>query len=77
MRMRKRVGEICRLTAQKMGADVEYIVHESYSSLINDNQITALVQETAEEVLGKDNVVIEEFPDPVSYTHLDVYKRQM
>lgn len=90
MRMRKRVGEICRLTAQKMGADVEYIVHESYSSLINDNQITALVQETAEEVLGKDNVVIEEFPDlgcedfsffaekkPSCYFHLGCYDEKL
>ena len=90
MRMRNRVEQICRLSAQKMGAEVEFIVHESYGSLINNNQVTGLVQETAEELLGKENVVIEEFPDlgcedfsffaekkPSCYFHLGSYNEKL
>ena len=88
--IRKRVGEIVNLTAEKMGAGAEYIVDESYGPLINDDDVTGLVQETAEEVLGKENVVIEEYPElgcedfayfaaakPACFFHLGCYNESL
>ena len=89
IRMRKRVKEICCLTAKKMGADAEVMFYESYGSLINDDCITQIVKNSAEELLGKEKVIIEETPDlscedfscfaeqrPACYFHLGCYSEK-
>ena len=90
VRLRNRLGEICRLTAEKMGATAEYVVQESYGPLINNDYVTRVAQETAENLIGKENVIIEELPElsvedfsyfaaakPACFFHLGCYSESL
>lgn len=61
--LRNEIGKICNRIEAQSGASIDFFIHESYDSLINDDWVTSIVQNTAESILGKGNVVIEEFPD--------------
>lgn len=60
---RNRVREICEYTGKAMGVDVTLNVMESYGPLINNQKVTEAVLNTCEQLLGKDKVVIDQYPD--------------
>jgi metal-dependent amidase/aminoacylase/carboxypeptidase family protein len=69
-----------------MGAKIEVSIHESYGPLINNKELTDLVEKNARLILGEGKVVLEEYPDlscedfsyfaeekPSCYFHLGCY----
>lgn len=60
---REKVRKICEQVADSMGAKAELIIDESYSPLINNDEVVDVVYKNAQEILGKDNVLLEDVPD--------------
>lgn len=60
--VRRRVQTICEQTAALMGGRAELLVEPSYSPLINEDGMVDLVRQTAGELLGAENVVLETDP---------------
>ncbi|MDD7408218.1 MAG: M20 family metallopeptidase [Anaerovoracaceae bacterium] len=54
----KRLEEIAVNTAAAYGAKAEVRFRPSYMALLNDDQMTELLRDTAEKLIGKENVVI-------------------
>lgn len=86
--VRERIGKICIETGKVMGATVEYHVMESYGPLINNDDVTKIVERNAVDFLGKNHVIIESAPDlscedfsyfalekPSCYFHLGCYNQ--
>lgn len=59
---KKRVQEIVEDTAKIYGASASIDFEEGYPALINDKDIVDSLKETAETMLGKENVHLKEFP---------------
>ena len=59
---RERVRTICEQTAAMLGGSAELLVEPSYPSLINDDGMTDRVRKNAGELLGAENVVIDNVP---------------
>jgi amidohydrolase len=57
-----RVTEVCTQTAVAFGASCEVQIHPSYPVLVNDEQATELVRNTAIDLLGESNVHLREKP---------------
>lgn len=60
--VKERVREVAELTARSLGGRAEVTFEEGYTSLINDNALVDLVKTSAEEMLGTDNVQVNELP---------------
>ena len=84
--VREKIKSICNGICLAMGAEVDFHITESYAPLINNDSITDIVKDNAEELLGKSNVIIEKHPDlscedfsyfaierPACYFHLGCY----
>ncbi|MBP1924279.1 amidohydrolase [Sedimentibacter acidaminivorans] len=87
--VREKIRAICENVGRAMGAQIEFNVTESYSPLVNNDEVTSLVEMNAKALVGEKNVVLEEFPDlscedfsyfamnkPACYFHLGCYNQQ-
>ena len=52
------IERICKQTAASYGAECKVEFADSYPSLTNDSQLTDWVKETAEEVMGRDKIMV-------------------
>ena len=59
---RDRIKTICEQTAQMLGGKAELIIEPSYSPLINTDSVVDLVRETAESLIGSENIVMRKDP---------------
>lgn len=59
---RERVKTICEQTAAMLGGKAELIIEPSYSPLINTDSVVDLVRETAEALIGSENIVMRKDP---------------
>ncbi len=53
----KIISSVCKSVAKKMKGNCEVNILNGYPALVNDNETTALAKKSAEEFLGKKNVV--------------------
>lgn len=60
--MKKRIKSIVENISIGLGGEAELLIRESYGALINNDETVDTVRETVELVLGKENVLINEFP---------------
>ncbi|HWR39227.1 MAG TPA: amidohydrolase [Patescibacteria group bacterium] len=60
--VRRQVNKIVTGIAEALGATVQVVLSASYPSLINDVAMTDLVKDSAESLLGKENVVLQTRP---------------
>ncbi len=56
----ERVKSVIEMTAEALGATGEFIRHEGYTSLINDDHYVDMVKANGEKLLGKDHIVIKQ-----------------
>ena len=88
--VKERVREVADLTARSLGGRAEVTFEEGYTSLINDNAMVDLVKATGEELLGAENVQVNELPSlgvedfaffaehvPGAFYHLGVRNEEM
>lgn len=61
--VRNQVKSIVEGVAASMGASAEYKVTESYGPLINNDEVVAMVEKNARELLGADKIVLEQDPE--------------
>ncbi|HAQ39998.1 MAG TPA: amidohydrolase [Clostridiales bacterium] len=61
--MQERIAGIVESVSRALGGEGALHIRESYGALINTDEVVTKVRETAERMLGKDNVLIREFPD--------------
>lgn len=61
--MKKRIEEIVVNVPKAFGGQGRLYIRESYNALINNDEVVDLVRRTAEKILGKDNIIISQFPD--------------
>lgn len=59
---KKRLKEIVENTANVYGGEGKVHFEEGYPALINNDEVVDILQDTAENLLGKDNVEFKEFP---------------
>lgn len=59
---RERVKTICEQTARMLGGSAELLVEPSYPSLINDDGMVERVKRNAGNVLGAENVIVDNVP---------------
>ncbi len=57
-----RISNIVNNVAAAFGGEGITTFYEGYKSLINDNEVVALIKENAEKLLGKENVEFKDFP---------------
>lgn len=60
--MKNRIKLIVENLSIGLGGRAKLLIRESYESLINNDEAVEIVRETAENLLGKENVLINEFP---------------
>jgi amidohydrolase len=60
--MKERIRSIVEDVPRGLGGEGELAIAESYGALINDSEVVDVVKEAAEEFLGKENVVLYEYP---------------
>ena len=60
--IKEELERICTQTAASFGASCKVEFRDSYPSLTNDPQLTEWVKETAEEVLGRENIQVRTRP---------------
>jgi amidohydrolase len=60
--MKERIRSIVEDVPRGLGGEGELVIAESYGALINDSEVVDVVKEAAEEFLGKENVVLYEYP---------------
>ncbi len=58
-----RIKTIVEKVAESMGGQGELIVHESYPPLINDDLVVDIVEKTAKNIIGQENIIYKEFPN--------------
>lgn len=61
--IREKIRTICENIGKVMGAQIEFNVTESYSPLINNDEVTKVVEQNAKLLVGENNVILEEYPD--------------
>jgi len=61
--MKKRIEKIVENVPKAFGGEGRLYIRESYKALINNDETVDVVRETAEKILGKENIVISQFPD--------------
>lgn len=61
--VKEKVSSICKLTAQALGGSADVSFRTSYSALINNDFVTDTVKQNAIELLGKENIITEKYPD--------------
>lgn len=61
--MKKRIAEVVENVPKALGGEGSLCIRESYGALINNDEAVDAVRETAERILGKDNVAILDFPN--------------
>ena len=61
--VREKVVSICKTIGEAYGTEVEVKVMESYGSLINNDDVTKIVEKNAAELVGEENVILEKEPD--------------
>ncbi len=59
---RERVKNICEQTANMLGGKAELIIEPSYSPVINNDSMVDMVRETAEFIIGNENIIIRKEP---------------
>lgn len=59
---KKRILEIATKSAEALGARAEVHIECGYEPLINNDEVVELIEETACELLGRENIVHKEFP---------------
>ncbi len=57
------IKNIAEKTAEMYGATVDVIIKSGYDVLVNDDEVTALMEKSCREALGEGNVYVEEFPE--------------
>lgn len=60
--MKNRIKAIVENVSVGLGGESELLIRESYGALINNDETVDTVRETLELVLGRENVLIDEFP---------------
>jgi len=60
--MKDRIKSIVEGVSSGLGGEGELLIRESYGALINNDEIVDVVRNTVENELGKENVLISEFP---------------
>jgi len=60
--MKKRIEKIVENVPKAFGGEGRLYIRESYKALINNDEAVDVVKETAEKILGKENIVISQFP---------------
>lgn len=89
LNVREKIRAICESIGEVMGAQIEFNVTESYSPLINNDEVTRVAEMNAKLIVGEKNVVLEEYPDlscedfsyfamikPACYFHLGCHNPQ-
>lgn len=61
--MKRRISEIVENVPKAYGGEGRLYIRESYKALINNDEAVDAVRETAEKILGKENVVISQYPN--------------
>lgn len=61
--MKRRISEIVENVPKAYGGEGKLHIRESYKALINNDEAVNAVRETAEKILGKENVVISQYPN--------------
>ncbi len=61
--MKRRIKEIVEIVPKAFGGEGRLYVRESYTALINNDEAVNAVRQTAEKLLGKENVVISQSPN--------------
>jgi len=87
--VREKIRAICENIGKAMGAEIEFNVTESYSPLINNDEVTKVAEQNAKLIFGEKNVILEEYPDlscedfsyfamnkPACYFHLGCHNPQ-
>ncbi len=59
---KQRITDIVKNTAIAFGGEGTVDFYDGYQALINNDEVVDVIKETAEKVLGKDNIVFKEFP---------------
>jgi amidohydrolase len=60
--MKDRIKSIVESVAHGLGGEGKLYIRESYGALINNDETVDIIRSSAEKILGKENVVISEFP---------------
>ena len=61
-RIKDKIVSIAKNTAQSFGGDVNITFHDGYIALINDDDITDIIIDTAKKVLGSDKINYKKHP---------------
>lgn len=61
--MKRRISEIVENVPKAFGGEGRLYIRESYKALINNDEAVDAVRITAEKILGKENVVISQYPN--------------
>ena len=61
--MKKRIKEMVESVPKAYGGEGHLYIRESYKALINSDEAVDKVRETAEKILGKENVEISQYPN--------------
>lgn len=59
---KQRIEAIVKNTAIAFGGEAIVDFHDGYQALINNDEVVDVIKETAEKILGKENIVFKEFP---------------
>ncbi|MDF2678718.1 MAG: amidohydrolase, partial [Bacillota bacterium] len=61
--LKDRIKSIVENVSTALGGEGNVFIRESYGALINDDDVVNVVKETAENILGKDNIIISQYPN--------------
>lgn len=59
---KERIASIVKNTATAYGGEGTVDFYDGYQALINNDEVVDVIKETAEKILGKENIVFKEFP---------------
>jgi amidohydrolase len=60
--VKQRISDIVINTAIAYGGEGTVDFHDGYQALINNDEVVDVIKETAERILGEENIVFKEFP---------------
>jgi amidohydrolase len=61
--MKNRIKAIVENVSIGLGGESELVIRESYGALINNNEAVDIVKNAIELSIGKENIIVEEFPN--------------
>lgn len=61
--LKDKIKSIVENVSIALGGEGNVFIRESYGALINSDEVVNVVKETAESILGKDNIIISQYPN--------------